>query len=100
MQEKVKQFINQYHLSCSAQTRYIDLTSELGELGKELLKSSSYGSVPVQPNAAIAEEAGDCLFSLLALMDELHLNAEEALQAVLAKYEQRFHSKGSVDSGR
>lgn len=100
MQSAVKHLIKQYHLTCSAQSRYIDLTSEVGELGKELLKSSAYGSQPVQVNDAIAEEAGDCLFALLALMDELQINAEDALQAVLDKYQLRFQSKGRIDSGR
>ena len=69
-------------------------------MGKELLKSSAYGSRPLQTTRAITEEAGDCLFSLLALMNELQINAEEALQSVLGKYEQRFYAKGSIDSGR
>ncbi|MDZ7378955.1 MAG: nucleoside triphosphate pyrophosphohydrolase [candidate division KSB1 bacterium] len=40
--------------------------------------------------AAIAEEFGDVLFSLVNLGRFLHLNAEEALRQAIAKFEHRF----------
>jgi tetrapyrrole methylase family protein/MazG family protein len=40
--------------------------------------------------AAIAEEFGDVLFSLVNLGRFLHLRAEEALRQAIAKFEQRF----------
>ena len=83
MQSKVKRFIEQHSLSCPVQSRYIDLTSEVGELGKELLKASDYGKRSPVLTAEATEEAGDCLFSLLALMNELGIDAQEALNAVL-----------------
>ena len=98
MQSAVKAFIDHYDLSCSAQSRYIDLTSEVGELGKELLKASGYGKHALQPTAAAAEEAGDCLFSLLALMNELGIDAQQALQNALFKYERRICKKGTAGS--
>lgn len=100
MQSAVKRFIDQHELSCPVQSRYIDLTSEVGELGKELLKASNYGKCEPQATAAAAQEAGDCLFSLLALMNDLGIDAQEALQTVMTKYEQRILQKGSAGSGR
>lgn len=35
--------VKKYDLETSPELRYIDLTSEMGELGKELLKGSNYG---------------------------------------------------------
>lgn len=45
MQDRVDKLIRQYHLTGDEVIRYIDLVSEVGELGKELLKSSEYGTV-------------------------------------------------------
>ena len=40
--------------------------------------------------AAIAEEFGDVLFSLVNLGRFLHLSAEDALRQTIAKFERRF----------
>jgi len=100
MQNTVKHFIRQHQLSCSVQSRYIDLISEAGELGKEILKATDYGKSECRPGADLTEEAGDCLFSLLALMNDLDIDAEQALQTVLQKYERRILRTGKPDSGR
>ena len=36
-------FLDEYKLRCGITERYIDLSSEVGELGKELLKAMDYG---------------------------------------------------------
>ena len=100
MQHTVKLFIEQHDLACPVMARYIDLVSETGELGKELLKATDYGKADFQPNDRITLEAGDCLFSLLALMNELGIDAQQALNSVLHKYEQRIQQQGSAGSGR
>ena len=43
MQELVSKLVNKYNLETIPEIRYIDLTSEIGELGKELLKGTNYG---------------------------------------------------------
>ncbi len=43
MQRNVRAFVERNHLECGAQSRYVDLVSEVGELGKEILKSTDYG---------------------------------------------------------
>ena len=100
MQKKVEDFLTVNQLHCGEVTRYLDLVSEICEVGKELIKGSDYGSKPYQQTEALQEELGDCLFSLLALCCEANVNAEEALQAVLQKYEERITRKGDAGSGR
>ena len=100
MQKRVKTFVDQFDLSCSAQMRYIDLVSEVGELGKEIIKGSNYGKEPCRAVIQTEEEIGDCLFSLLALCCELDIDAKTALDCAMKKYETRFAAKGSIDSGR
>ncbi len=100
MQKAVNEFVLAHRLSCGAQARYIDLTSEVGELGKEILKGSDYGRTACRSSENTEEELGDCLFSLLALACELNIDAQQALNRVLEKYETRFSEKGNISSGR
>ena len=100
MQKSVEAFIQKHRLSCGVQNRYIDLTSELGELGKEILKNSAYGKSAYQSAEQAEEELGDCLFSLLALACEMSIDAEDALKHALSKYERRFSQKGEISSGK
>lgn len=98
MQEKVNQLIKSYHLSCGVQNRYIDLVSEVGELGKEILKETAYGEKAYAVNETSLEEMGDCIFSLLALCSEMGIMANEALDYALAKYQKRLIEKGHIGS--
>ena len=62
MQNAVNAFLETNELFCGEQIRYIDLVSEIGELGKEIIKSTNYGKTPHSSNESTAEEMGDCLF--------------------------------------
>ncbi len=95
-QAKVSAFIQAYGLGQNPQARMLDLISEVGELSKELLKASGYGELPVELTASIKEELGDCLFSVLCLSEALGTDAQEALDMVLRKYEQRFAATGQI----
>lgn len=98
MQNKVRNLIDEYSLSCSENIRYIDLVSEIGELGKEILKETDYGKKDYVSNESSKEEMGDCIFSLLALCCEMKIDANEALDYALKKYRERFSAKGSIGS--
>jgi len=99
MQATVKEFVEKYKLQSDIKTRYIDLVSELGEFGKEILVSSKYGKEKLEVNAQMLDEIGDCLFSILALCCEMGIDADEALAKALRKYEMRFECRGDVGSG-
>ncbi len=99
-QAAVAEFVCAHGLETEPRTRFLDLTSELGELSKELLKASEYGKKPVTVTAELEEELGDCMFSFLCLCDSLKLNAREALEKALAKYERRLRETGTLGSGR
>ena len=98
MQKSVEKFIDEFSLRTNAEIRYIDLVSEVGELGKELIKATNYGKNDFKITEQTAGEIGDCLFSLLALCCELDINAETALESALQKYRRRFEQKGHIDS--
>ena len=99
MQELVKDFVAKYNLETSPEIRFIDLMSETGELGKEILKGNSYGKETCEKTSDLESEMGDVLFSLMCIANTMDVNLEEALKGVLAKYEKRFKKKGEIGSG-
>lgn len=98
VQERVRQFLLRNGIECGAEYRCLDLASEVGEVAKEILRGSSYGKEPYAPTPETEEELGDCLFSLLALCCALNVDAQQALERVLEKYEARLRKKGSAGS--
>ena len=94
------EFARSHGLNMEPHVRFLDLTSELGELSKELLKASDYGKEPITATTDMEEELGDCIFSLFCLCYSLQLDSEQALHGVLEKYRQRFAEREEIGSGR
>ena len=99
MQEKVNELIKKYNLESSTEIRYIDLVSEVGELGKEILKGNDYGNKEFVATDNLESEIGDTLFSLICVANGLNIDLNLALENVLEKYEYRFSTKGNIGSG-
>lgn len=97
-QRQVAAFLDEHDLHTDPAYRLLDLTAEVGELAADATQSSSYGATP-EALAVNRDELGDALFALLALAEELDLDAGDALAESLAKYENRAASSGTVGSG-
>lgn len=97
LQETVKRFCDEHSMNADAESRFIDLSSELGELGKEILKGTDYGTRDFLKSEDLALEMGDVLFSLLVLANACDVDISEALSRVLDKYKRRL-AKGSAGS--
>jgi hypothetical protein len=50
LQVKVRDFTNAKGLNAGIETRMLDLSSEVGELSKEVLKGTDYGARQFQPS--------------------------------------------------
>jgi len=87
-----------YKLECPPEIRFMDLASEVGELGKALLEASDYGKKPCIPNENIAEEIGDVIFSLACIANNLEIDLASAMEAAISKYKIRHEKSGSVGS--
>ena len=98
-QRRVADMAARYSLSMDVFARYMDLSAELGEVGKELLQASDYGLSGMSMSAALAGELGDCLFSLLLLGEALKIDMTDSLQTAIKKYEHRWAGKGDIGSG-
>lgn len=100
IQEKVNDLIKKYDLESSLEIRYIDLVSEVGELGKEILKGNDYGKKDFCNTENLESEIGDVLFSLVCIANGSNIDLQDALDKVLKKYKERFLEKGNIGSGK
>ena len=100
IQEKVNELVKQYNLETSTEVRFIDLVSEVGELGKEILQGNDYGKRDFCNTENLESEIGDVLFSLICVANGLNIDLSNALDGVLEKYKDRFSKKGNIGSGK
>ena len=97
-QQRSHQFAQKHNLSHTPGVTALDLLSEFGEVAKELLKATDYGSHAPIDNPALADELGDLLYSLCELATAVNVDLDQALTAALAKYEARWQEKGHPGS--
>ena len=100
IQNNVNEMVKKYNLESPIEERFIDLVSEVGELGKEILKGSEYGKKEFCITDNVESEIGDVLFSLICVSNALDIDMKRALEGVLKKYDIRFSKKGNIGSGR
>ena len=103
MQNKVKVFNDER--SCNktpmpVHARLMDIESEVGELEKEYLKSTNYGTSEFKITDDFKEEFGDVVYAILSLAGELNISAEECLDVSLEKMKKRMEKNNSFGSGR
>ena len=103
MQKRVKDFndnkgVHSKEMSISA--RLMDIGSELGELEKEYLKCTKYGSKEFEISKDFIMEYGDVMYSLLSLANELKIDANGAVSIAIEKYQKRINEKNTMGSGK
>lgn len=97
-QDEVAQFMEEHELGGTTAFRLLDLVSEIGEVAKDATKTSEYGESPEELDVK-KDEIGDVLFSLLAVSNDLGVDAEEAFNDAIEKYEERMNKRGDPGSG-
>lgn len=103
MQNKVKNFNDNkacHKNPMSVPARLLDIASELGELAKEYLKHSKYGTQPFELKEDFKEEYGDVIYALISLANELDISCEECLEISLNKLKTRMDKNNCMGSGR
>ena len=80
--------------------RLMDIESEIGELEKEYLKSSKYGTKEFEVTDEFKEEFGDVVYAILSLSNEIGISAEDCLKISLDKMKKRMEKNNSFGSGR
>lgn len=98
LQERVADFIAENRLEVNPANRLLDLISEIGELSKEYLKTTDYGTKDFTPNESWSDELGDVCFALVCIANSTNIDLTVALDTALAKYRLRLETKGSSGS--
>ena len=93
-QKQAAQFAQKHNLIRPSSVYALDLMSELGEIAKEILLATNYGTRPAQYRPELAAELGDALYSLCLLAETTGVDLEQALRDTLQKYEQRWQNRG------
>jgi NTP pyrophosphatase (non-canonical NTP hydrolase) len=78
----------------------LNLASEVGEVAKEVLRATDYGRRAPELCPALIAEVGDALYSWLALAESCSVDAGEALEQALNRYQQRLNQTGTAGSQR
>ncbi|WP_132058290.1 MazG nucleotide pyrophosphohydrolase domain-containing protein [Halorussus amylolyticus] len=97
-QRRVAEFVETHDIDAPPEFRLLDLASEFGELAKDANVSTDYGSDPDALSLS-EDELGDAVFALLALAESVDVDAGDALDTALAKYEDRLAATGEAGSG-
>ncbi len=95
LQYKVKTFCTQHNLESPPEHRVLDALAELGEVAKEILKMSDYGRQPLCYRDELKLELGDVVYSIMTIANYFDVDIDEAVNLVLAKYEQRLGRGGA-----
>lgn len=95
LQEKVKTFTEKNQLKHSPYVSALDLTSEVGEVAKEILESSNYGEDNPKYSSALENEIGDAFYSLICLANCFDIDLEQSLDKALNKYKERLQAGGA-----
>ncbi|WP_049970725.1 MazG nucleotide pyrophosphohydrolase domain-containing protein [Haladaptatus cibarius] len=98
-QQTVAKFLAEHDMDAPPAYRLLDLTAEIGELAKDANESTDYGASP-ESISVNEDEIGDTLFALLSLAESLDIDASNALNEAISKYESRIETTGDAGSGR
>jgi len=96
-QDRVADFCEEHDLHGESAYRVLDLAAEVGEIAGDATKSAEYGASADEIDVS-EDELGDALFSLLAVAEAFDVDAEDALETSLAKYERRLDESGDAGS--
>ncbi|MCK9293151.1 MAG: MazG nucleotide pyrophosphohydrolase domain-containing protein [archaeon] len=97
IQEKIRVFCEKNNLKNSIEIGMLDITSEIGELSKEVIKGTNYGVKDFSKTENTDMEFGDVLFSLIVLANKLDVDLNKSLDMALEKYKKRIE-KGNMGS--
>lgn len=86
------------HLATDVQTRALMLASEVGELMKEVVRATEYGTTPFAATPGFRDELGDVMADLTLLAEAAGVSLTECAEATVQKMRSRFAAYGSVGS--
>jgi len=86
------------HLAEDVQTRALMLASEVGELMKEVVKATGYGTKAFAVTRGFRDELGDVMADLALLAEAAGVDLGACAESTVAKMRLRLAAHGSVGS--
>jgi NTP pyrophosphatase (non-canonical NTP hydrolase) len=96
--ERGKALMAEFEVGGDPASRALDLSSEVGEVCKEILKGTRYGNHAFEATSNLELELGDAYFSLLTLASSVNLDLDIALERALTKMRDRLEHSGQIGS--
>jgi NTP pyrophosphatase (non-canonical NTP hydrolase) len=97
LQAAARQFQEEYGFKLTPELACLDLVAEVGELAKEVLLRTDYGTHPPANPPNLEAELGDACYALAALANGLGMDLDAALAGRLAAYSVRFAGRRVAD---
>src|SRR2546427_12470874 len=94
LQKRVSQFVEKNGVEADVAHRLLDTLSELGEVAKEVLKGSRYGSKRFVRTESFEAEMGDVFFSFICIAKSNGVDLEAAGVTAVEKKEIRGGAAG------
>lgn len=96
-QQQVAEFVDEHDIETRTEFRLLDLVEEIGEIAEDAVETAEYGGSPNEIDVS-SNELGDALFIILQIANSAEIDASEALNDSLNKYEQRIAETGDPSS--
>ncbi|EMA17543.1 MULTISPECIES: MazG-like family protein [Haloarcula] len=97
-QQQVADVLRHSDIDTPPAYRLLDVVAELGDIAAQVNETTGYGT-DLTALSIREDELGDALFALLALCEQLDVDADAALSSALAKYEGQSGTSGTPASG-
>jgi len=98
LQKEIHSFVIENGLNTDIRSHVLDLSSEVGELAKEILKATDYGKRSFLSTRQFEEEVGDVLFVLTRIANDAGIDLAMAIHGTLQKMKCRIEEKGHPGS--
>jgi NTP pyrophosphatase (non-canonical NTP hydrolase) len=89
-QKKVQKFMDENKMNNPIEYRMLDLFDEIGEVAKEISKTSECGTKKPKFREEIVMKLGDAFYSLITVANYYDVDLVYSLALALEKYEKRI----------
>lgn len=86
-------------LETDAVHRALDVVSEVGEVAKEVLRATQYGTTRFATSDGWEAEVGDVAFSIICPANTTGVDLEKSVLKALKRYAERIKSTRDAGSG-
>ena len=92
-QERIINFMYKHNLSCDVTSRVLDLSAEVGKLGKMVLKNTNYGKEQFKSSPELNDQLGEIYLVILELANEMGVHLEDVFKRAVERNDLKLSDK-------